>query len=1201
MMRLITIFILVSVSAEVWAQEYRIDMKARLRYSNNDVSCDSWFEITLHTQDNDNFEWYQGLNMGEDNWAEFEKSISVPAGKIVTGLTIRSKRQTENISSCKTRAEGTSEYSIPDTWYPCNSSGEITGLFNAYDGESSLEINITPLSLGNTKIFGITVRPNAIQTEAAFVMSSDAFLYNYTVTAVYTSGSEDDILTSATPRSRSKDDAFKNKACLTTGGRNLIKEIRVFVQGILFSPSVTKVFPVNDTGGDLDLMLDDSNNLPFPYTKVGSYLHIRYNQPRTPINYSPGSSNILPSGNKINLQIPESNNDPFQWQYSVDGGSTFNNVPASFGNTNTISFSGEDLFGSNWSNYLFKNIFFKALYTCASNRETKTITLVHLPSAPGISSVDPVTERCAGVGDGGLKINFKRPLYTFNFSGEEYVERVYIFLQQNGTPPPGETHELFPNTMAADNSLTILNLANNTYHITLLTSFVKKTDSNSSLGNGYSDGPDHAADQTIVPRPPIANFNAAFADVHCYGGEDGKITVSAEGGTKDYTAYLLDANDTVQTISLNDAVSNSFNDLKPDTYSVRLKDSNGCDPKESNGPVRHIDNTIHEPLQNTSLSTVEAVEPLGFGLQNGYITVRSENGTSPYTFAWKDSNNTVMTPEASVTEGTSMTSKLSGIGKGTYFVRAQDTNYALAFPQTEVNLRGCYDTLSIILDQPPLLEVATEEFHFVSCYGYDDGKIVAHATGGRPYLVGSTYRPYQYEWYAVNGNNLSAFGVSDSIATDRPSAIYRVKVTDRNGISAWSSDFMLVQPDPLKINFVTSELLCNGDTNGTSKANVQGGTGFYKYAWSTEDTTSQINNLVEGWYSLIVTDVRHCTTYGQTEVIVPNSLKADSVLDYPTCNGYIDGSIEVDVSGGHAPYSYAWTHGPATATVSGLGAGDYHVRITDANHCFIEKDYSMQDPALVPVDLGPDRVLCKGQTLDLNVTLSDPTVQYAWMKNGAPFASTPVVQLTEAGSYHVTTIDSNGCKNEDDVKIERDDTEISSNIIVATRAPLAGTVRVANISFPASDSVKWIIPAEATIMEKTSGYIDIKFNAKGKYTIGLTGYKGLCEKTTYDTIRVVDKNELTDYQTPDEPYIKQFLVTPNPNDGRFTATVELRESGNYQLIFLSPQGVVIMRKEIRDQQIAKTEFDVTSETGKGVYVLQLVTSQGYSTFKVVIQ
>src|SRR5690242_1228518 len=101
MVRLITIFILVSVSAEVWAQEYRIDMKARLRYSNNDVSCDSWFEITLHTQDNDNFEWYQGLNMGEDNWAEFEKSISVPAGKIVTGLTIRSKRQTENISSCK--------------------------------------------------------------------------------------------------------------------------------------------------------------------------------------------------------------------------------------------------------------------------------------------------------------------------------------------------------------------------------------------------------------------------------------------------------------------------------------------------------------------------------------------------------------------------------------------------------------------------------------------------------------------------------------------------------------------------------------------------------------------------------------------------------------------------------------------------------------------------------------------------------------------------------------------------------------------------------------------------------------------------------------------------------------------------------------------------------------------------------------------
>jgi SprB repeat len=1169
MKKIFLLFVFTIFYAFAFGQEYEMKVKFNVMYNANDVKCSSHVKLTFFTASGRTWEWYQGFNMNEDEWREYTKTFSFSLADRITKINCESHRYTENAFDCTHRGGGSKDVTINATDYPCGDR-LFTGVFEGYDGSSSLDVEIKPLS--NTY---------AIQTEAQLKSNRNMFVLGYEVKLKYSNNTIETVSQMSKPGVGNGESFVSRETVLKSGKGVRVTEVQVrtfYLYQIFSVVDETRVFPVTDANpnADFDVTLND----PFYQLASGSSLRVRYGRPLTPIDYGPDATNILPSENDVTLSIREPYTSGYRWRYQVQG-QLWRDVPLIFGSGKKITISGKKLFdaaGIDYNTNLFKNILFKAQYTCTSGRETQTVTLRHLPSSPGITLVSPIQETCFGFNDGKLQINFDRPLYS--------NELLYIFIN-------GETFDTYPNELDGSNSITISNRSPGTYNISLLSTF-------GSSGNGYSDGANHRATQTIQPRTPISNFTAIVANVHCFNGEDGKVDISAQGGTANYTGYLILGTDTVQQINLTSSAGNSFVNLKAGEYIARLKDSNGCDPKDGGGNVIYRDGSITQPTQKVSLSTVENVEPLGFGLQNGYITVRSENGTNPYTFSWTDTNNNPLTANPPVPEGSSIKSTLNGIGKGIYRVRAQDSNYALASPQSEVNVRGCYDTLSIVVDEPSLLEVVLEEQHFVSCNAYTDGELVAHAKGGRPYLSTELYHPYQYEWFTVNAGLPAPFGTSDSIATDRHAALYRIKVTDRNGIIAWSPDFILVQPDVLKVDFITSELRCNGDTNGTSQAVVQGGTAAYRYAWSTEETTSAINSLTDGWYSLVVTDVRGCTTYSQTEVKVPNSLEADAVLDYPTCNGYTDGSVTLTVTGGLAPYTYAWDHGSNTATATSLSEGAYHVQITDANGCFIKGDYVLEDPTLFPISLGPDRVLCKDQTLDLNVTITDPAAQYNWLKNGVGFASTPTVQLMDAGTYLLRITDSKGCSNEDEIKIERNDAEIAASIIAATRVPQAGKVRVANISHPSADRIEWIIPQEATILEQTPGYIDISFAAKGEYSVGLTSFKGSCEKSVYSTLRVVDKSELTDYKAPDEPYIKQFMVTPNPNNGRFAVIVELREVGSFSLIMNTAQGTAITRKDFNQQSFARIDFDVSAQTGKGIYILQLVTAHGYATFKVAI-
>ncbi len=135
---------------------------------------------------------------------------------------------------------------------------------------------------------------------------------------------------------------------------------------------------------------------------------------------------------------------------------------------------------------------------------------------------------------------------------------------------------------------------------------------------------------------------------------------------------------------------------------------------------------------------------------------------------------------------------------------------------------------------------------------------------------------------------------------------------------------------------------CNGGKDGAIDLAITGGTPPYTIEWSTGATTEDVTNLSAGYYRVGVTD--NAGLSGSAEITLTEPEKLTSALvayEWPSgyniyCNGCYNGSIDLGVAGGVAPYAYAWSDGPSTEDRSNLGAGSYKVTVTDANGCEVD-------------------------------------------------------------------------------------------------------------------------------------------------------------------------------------------------------------------------------------------------------------------------
>ncbi len=140
-----------------------------------------------------------------------------------------------------------------------------------------------------------------------------------------------------------------------------------------------------------------------------------------------------------------------------------------------------------------------------------------------------------------------------------------------------------------------------------------------------------------------------------------------------------------------------------------------------------------------------------------------------------------------------------------------------------------------------------------------------------------------------------------------------------------------------------------------------------------------------------------------------NALKLNAHLTEPLCHGNLNGSISVSTEGGVPPYNYVWQSGQTDTIISGLGAGNYILNITDAAGCNNPDTVILDEPEALMSSisyLGPlDLCNNSGQLL---ATASGGVGDYNFdWGNGL---ITELISQIGPGDYAVVVTDSNNCQ-----------------------------------------------------------------------------------------------------------------------------------------------------------------------------------------------
>ncbi len=706
-----------------------------------------------------------------------------------------------------------------------------------------------------------------------------------------------------------------------------------------------------------------------------------------------------------------------------------------------------------------------------------------------------------------------------------------------------------------------------------------------------------------LEEPAPVRLTVLKQDVACYDGNNGWIKFSATGGTGKYL-YRFSAGDTPDADwtawPADDMVS--YANLSSGSYTIELKDTKGCNARVADTEAPDIRTVIiSQPDKALSITKQKEINPLAYGYSDGLVEALISGGTphadGGYSFGWFRLDGSEITSNTSATVNSDgYLVRLAAIPDGRYILKVTDANHP-----TDPDADGCVATDTFTVVQPAPLKVRLEVRDSIRCHGDISGSLIAYATGG---IKHKTALPYTYQWKkeSTSGSFVPMADKSDSIITDLSAGRYTLNITDANGISLTEDTVRVItQPDILQLSINQTNISCSGIPDGTATALVAGGTPPYRYEWSNSANTPSINNLETGIYMLIVQDKHGCEIRQQVNIIQPDGMTLTFEKQDPLCHNDCNGSLKAIVTGGRAPYSYRWTGSASTSQIaSELCPGTYSVVVTDASGCSISKTENLKNPELPALNVGGDRFLCNGQSIDYDISLfGQDNISYEWTSDNGFSSDKPKVTLSKTGRYTATITDSRGCSNTSSFYLKSSDVVIENNFAMPTQAFTDEPIVVVNTTYPTPDSIRWILPESSAIKAKNEAYAEFAVADTGVYVIKLITFRGNCFAEQSKKLIVTQRSEFNDSGIQLSPFILAFGVSPNPNRGNFAAHITLKEVAPAILKLIS----IGNNRVVNTQNLSGSDtytVPVNLSLPAGVYLLLLETPKGSASVKVII-
>ena len=499
--------------------------------------------------------------------------------------------------------------------------------------------------------------------------------------------------------------------------------------------------------------------------------------------------------------------------------------------------------------------------------------------------------------------------------------------------------------------------------------------------NVSGSGQTASASYDLIPADPILARVVNYKDVTCSQSANGEIELSVDAGNADYQIEWTNGAGFLSS-------AKHILDLEPGTYNYKVITAPGCSVSGNQ--------LISEPSELAL--TVNTTDITDVGLRDGTLSANVSGGTNPYTIMVSGPNGYSYADVGN----TSGNISISGLEMGIYEVSAIDAN-------------GCRIEDSKKVHEPQKLLLYVDSTKNVSCPGYNDGEINIGVEGY------SAPENVSYSWTGPH-----YFKSTDKDISDLSAGKYTLTIYDSAGDPGYEEQSIIVmvsEPEPLEVEYWKKDISCPGLMDGYINIHPKGGTPGYTCLWTgsvASNSDEDQQNLSEGDYAVVITDTKGCVSKPiSISIKEPQELTA-SVTNFkdPTCYGFENGWIHLDIANGTQPYSVNWdNYGSVTQNIEELEKGTYSYIVTDGNGCNKPGKKTLNEPdsliaqvndatdALCHGD-GSGRVLVdiQGGTPDYSVTWSDGQ-------------DSPEATDLKLGKYDVTVIDTQGCKDTSSVEI----------------------------------------------------------------------------------------------------------------------------------------------------------------------------------------